>query len=103
MEIETPGLDRWRGRFGLARNTRREYTIEAWMGPFEAWRSEVRKKVDDGQVVELELLEGRAIVARAAEHSGDQRLPRLSICSVLLSGRPRSLAKRLPTRSASRC
>jgi len=69
-----PGLDLWSGSFDLPENTSYEYTIEAWFDEFETWRRDVGKKVDDGQVVELELVEGRQIVADAQRRSKDKRL-----------------------------
>lgn len=66
--------DRWVGGFPLTQNTRYEYTIEAWLDEFETWRAEVGKKVDAGQNVELELIEGRRIVEDAYSRSGDKRL-----------------------------
>ena len=62
--------DRWGGSFRLRENTRYEYTIEAWVDEFESWRSEVGKKLDDGQRVELEVQEGRELVEAAAGLSG---------------------------------
>ena len=56
--------DRWTGGFDLRKNTRYEYTIEAWMDEFETWRAEVGKKVGAAQNVELELIEGRRIAFR---------------------------------------
>jgi starch synthase (maltosyl-transferring) len=66
--------DRWTGGFDLRKNTRYEYTIEAWMDEFETWRVEVGKKVGAGQNVELELIEGRRIVEDAYSRSQDKRL-----------------------------
>jgi starch synthase (maltosyl-transferring) len=66
--------DRWRGGFTLTKNTRYEYTIEAWMDDFETWRAEIGKKVDAGQNVELELIEGCSIVEGAYSRSQDKRL-----------------------------
>jgi starch synthase (maltosyl-transferring) len=74
MKLLNPGLDRWGGSFDLTENARYEYAVEAWFDEFETWRSETEKKVDDGQIVELELIEGREIVAKASERSGDARL-----------------------------
>ena len=71
MELLNPGLDRWGGSFEVTQNARYEYAIEAWFDEFETWRSETGKKVDDGQIVELELVEGREILAKAAESSDD--------------------------------
>ncbi len=62
--------DRWGGSFRLRENTRYEYTIEAWVDEFESWRSEVGKKLDDGQRIELEVQEGRELVEAAAGLSG---------------------------------
>ena len=74
MTPTNPGLDLWGGSFDLPKNTRYEYTIEAWFDEFETWRSETGKKVDDGQVVELELIEGRQLVEDACSRSKDKRL-----------------------------
>ena len=66
--------DRWTGSFTLANNARYEYTIEAWTDELGTWRTEVGKKVDAGQNVELELIEGRSLVEDALERSHDKRL-----------------------------
>ncbi|HKH40178.1 MAG TPA: maltotransferase domain-containing protein, partial [Rubrobacter sp.] len=66
--------DRWRGNFTLTKSTRYEYTIEAWTDDFETWRAEIGKKVDAGQNVELELIEGCSIVEGAYSRSQDKRL-----------------------------
>jgi starch synthase (maltosyl-transferring) len=66
--------DRWSGSFPLLENARYEYTIEAWFDEFGTWRRDVGKKVDAGQDVALELIEGRRIVEGAAERSKDKRL-----------------------------
>jgi starch synthase (maltosyl-transferring) len=62
--------DRWSGTFRLARNSRYFYTIEAWTDVFASWRRDVSKKVEAGQKVELELAEGRQILAAAARAGG---------------------------------
>ncbi len=77
MERVNAGLDLWGGGFLLTENTRYEYTIEAWTDHFETWRSEVGKKVDDGQDVDLDLREGRQLVEETAGRSGDGRLAKL--------------------------
>jgi starch synthase (maltosyl-transferring) len=69
-----PGLDLWSASFDLPKNTQYEYTIEAWYDEFESWRRDLGKKVDDGQFVELELIEGRGIVEKAYSRSKDKRL-----------------------------
>ena len=62
--------DRWVGHFRLDRLGLWRYTIEAWTDQFESWRDELDKKRQAGQNVELELTEGRAIVAAMLRHAG---------------------------------
>ncbi|HSR73083.1 MAG TPA: maltotransferase domain-containing protein, partial [Kiloniellales bacterium] len=59
--------DRWYGRIPLSRNTRYEYTIEAWRDLFAGWRRDLNKKRDAGQAIGLELTEGRILVERTLE------------------------------------
>jgi starch synthase (maltosyl-transferring) len=61
--------DRWTGDVVLERNVRYAYTIEAWTDVFASWRQDTVKKVDAGQNVDLDLIEGRAIVSAAAEQA----------------------------------
>ncbi len=77
MEVVNPGLDRWTASFDLPSNTRYEYTIEAWMDEYGSWLREVDKKVDAGQKVELELIEGRGLVEEAAERAAANELSEL--------------------------
>ena len=58
--------DRWAGRFPVEKNTRYQYTIEAWRDPFATWSSEIQKKRSAGQNVRLETIEGIRIVEKAA-------------------------------------
>jgi starch synthase (maltosyl-transferring) len=72
--------DRWLGRIRLDRLGRWHYTVEAWIDPFESWRDEFEKKRQAGQNVELELIEGRAIVAAMLRHASpddDARIRKL--------------------------
>ncbi len=63
MTCVNPGLDRWAGAVELSENTTYVYTIEAWVDLFESWADEVRKKLDDGQDVGVELIEGHHLLA----------------------------------------
>jgi starch synthase (maltosyl-transferring) len=73
--------DRWRGAFVLERNTRYRYTIEAWPDAFATWRHGTERKHAAGQPLELELQEGRALVAAAIARAG--RAPRIRLEAVL--------------------
>ncbi len=62
--------DRWAGRFTLEANDRWVFTIEALADPFRTWLDDLGKRVDAGQDVAGELLEGVALVRAAAERAG---------------------------------
>src|SRR6516162_1922828 len=62
--------DRWVGHVPLDQLGLWRYTVEAWIDEFESWHDEFEKKLQAGQSVELELLEGRAIVAAALRQAG---------------------------------
>jgi starch synthase (maltosyl-transferring) len=70
--------DRWAGAFLLDRIGEWRFTIEAWTDAFGTWRSGLEKKVAAGQDVTVELLEGAAILERAARACKD-RLARASL------------------------
>ena len=61
--------DRWSAGFTLERNTRYEYTLEAWPDAFASWRRDVRAKREAGQPLELELREGLALVEAATQRA----------------------------------
>jgi starch synthase (maltosyl-transferring) len=61
--------DRWVGRFRLDAVGHWRYTIEAWTDRFESWLDEVEKKRAAEQSIELELVEGRAIVEAALQEA----------------------------------
>ena len=56
-----------------SRSARYEYTVEGWVDRFATWRRDLIKKVDAGQDVASELLEGSALIretaARAQAHA----------------------------------
>ncbi|OGQ94265.1 MAG: hypothetical protein A2521_14035 [Deltaproteobacteria bacterium RIFOXYD12_FULL_57_12] len=70
---ETPmrffGNDRWRASFPITSLAPYCYSIIGWVDSFATWREEVRKKATAGQDVESELLEGAAMVAKAADRA----------------------------------
>jgi starch synthase (maltosyl-transferring) len=63
--------DRWHGSFALDRLGEWEYTIEAWTDRWASWCADMRKKIDAGQSVSLELVEGRELVAECAERANE--------------------------------
>ena len=91
--------DRWSGGFPLDRIGSWRYTVDAWTDRFGSWRSDFQKKLDAGQDVSAELLEGAAMVDTAARRAkfGEARTT-LKRWSTLLKGATRDIAER--TRAA---
>lgn len=58
--------DRWQAAFPVTEPGRYEYTVEAWVDRFETWRHQLVARVDAGQDVRSELLEGAEIVRASA-------------------------------------
>ncbi|MFN2400439.1 MAG: alpha-1,4-glucan--maltose-1-phosphate maltosyltransferase [Gemmatimonadaceae bacterium] len=77
--------DRWFGGFRLDQVGTWTYSVEAWTDEFTTWRSELGKKLKDGQNVGIELLEGAALVDAAARKTrfGDARTSLKAIAVVL--------------------
>jgi starch synthase (maltosyl-transferring) len=61
--------DYWHGVFDVLELGRYEYTIEAWIDPFASWRRDLKKKVDAGQDVALDILIGAAWVEKALDRA----------------------------------
>jgi starch synthase (maltosyl-transferring) len=60
------GNDSWGASFVVTALGEYEYTVEAWIDHFGSWLAALVAKADAGDDVESELLEGAAIVERAA-------------------------------------
>lgn len=69
--------DRWRGEFTVGAVGECYYTVEAWVDPFQTWQENFRKKFAARQDVELELLAGAKLIARAAERAAGPAAERL--------------------------
>src|SRR4029453_15936112 len=55
VEMEHLGNDRWRASFPLAEIGRYQYTVTAWVDHWETWRHDLKKRVDAGQDVTVDL------------------------------------------------
>ncbi len=77
--------DRWYATFEVDRIGRWCFTVEAWTDAFGTWLAGLRKKVDAGVDVRVELLEGAALVRQAARRArfGPDRSSLLNTASVL--------------------
>jgi starch synthase (maltosyl-transferring) len=56
------GNDRWRGDFTVPKVGRYHYTIEAWVDPFQTWRSDLAKRIAAAQDIRVDLLIGARIM-----------------------------------------
>ena len=90
---ETPmrliGNDRWSASFPISSLEPYTYTVIGWVDPFASWREEVRKKGVAGLEVESELLEGAAMVAKAADRADPVDRPLLADRAALLADQER--------------
>lgn len=68
--------DHWSAVLSLERIGRWEMWIEAWPDYFGTWARDLKKRIDAGQYIEPELLEGAALVRRRAKIApGSELLP----------------------------
>jgi starch synthase (maltosyl-transferring) len=71
LEPADPGSDRWRAAFQADALGAWEYTVSAWVDAYATWAHGLRRKLDAGQQVELELQAGAALFAAAAERAAN--------------------------------
>ena len=75
------GNDRWTGRFPLARLGRYVFTILAWKNRFGSFAEELEKKHSAGVAIDLELEEGRLLIAESSAQAPGAVAPALSALS----------------------
>jgi len=78
-EMELVENDRWRGEFAVSESGNYFYTVEAWINRFESWRKDLKKKMDAGQMVAVELLVGAEMVEEAADRATGTEAKRLHV------------------------
>jgi starch synthase (maltosyl-transferring) len=61
--------DRWRAEFAVGEPGRHFYTVEGWIDRFGTWRSEMVKRIDAGQDVDVALGEGARLVRETADRA----------------------------------
>ncbi len=61
--------DRWRGAFTVTEQGRWLYSVVGWVDPFKTWRRDLKKRVEAGQEVTLDLRIGAALVREAGERA----------------------------------
>jgi starch synthase (maltosyl-transferring) len=88
MQLEEDS--RWHAAFTVEQLGTYEYTLEGWVDHFGSWQDGLSKKVDAGQEVNSELLEGAALVNEAAARADGADSEWLKERSTLLAEGPPS-------------
>jgi starch synthase (maltosyl-transferring) len=70
VDMTPAGNDRWTARFVVTALGRYQYTVQAWIDSFASWRRDLAKRVEAGQDVKSELLEGAEMIRQAARRAG---------------------------------
>lgn len=88
--LQPTGNDVWEAEFTPLLNEPYEYTVEAWIDRFGTWREELIKRINAGQDVAGELLEGAALLSQASRRaSGADQEALREAAGALSSDRPR--------------
>jgi starch synthase (maltosyl-transferring) len=66
------GNDRWRGEFPVLKVGRYGYTVEGWIDHYKTWHSDLIKRIDAGQDVQLDLLIGAQIIEDVASRASGE-------------------------------
>ncbi len=110
------GNDRWRASFRVPTLGRYCYTVTGWIDQFLTWRRDLRKRIDAGQPVPVDLLIGAQLLedagrrasgeegaqlARWADALRQQGRPESERIELALSAEVEALAARYPDRSTA--
>jgi starch synthase (maltosyl-transferring) len=87
--------DRWHGSFRADKLGRFQYTIEAWPDRYGSWRSDLGKRLQAGQDVRSELLEGAELLERLSRHLPAESARRIREASTRIADTKLSLEERL--------
>ena len=78
------GNDRWRAHFSVTVPGRYRYTIEGLVDPYRTWRHDLRRRVDAGQDVDIDLQIGAALIDEAARRAQGTDASHLQILAAIL-------------------
>jgi len=92
--LEASSMDRWRASFELSKLGLWHYTVEGWIDRFATWQQHVRKKVDAGQNVTLDLLVGAQLISEAAGRASGDDADALGRIAGTLSSEQLTIAER---------
>jgi starch synthase (maltosyl-transferring) len=87
VPLEPQVNDRWRASFQSEELGLHEFSIEAWVDRFGTWQRDLRKKVEAGLDVAVELRIGAGLARAAARRAGGEEARRLAALAEELSAR----------------
>lgn len=87
--------DRWYAEFVVDRLGTWQFTVEAWPDPYRSWVTDLRKRISAGQDITGELLEGAALIAKAARSRAGDVAKRLVGASKMLGDPTLGIGPRL--------
>jgi starch synthase (maltosyl-transferring) len=76
--------DEWKSSFKITELKDYRYTVRAWLDRFETWRDDLRKKIDAGQIVNIELIIGSELIEQASDRAKGEDASELAQLSLLL-------------------
>jgi starch synthase (maltosyl-transferring) len=87
------GNDRFTGRFEVGSLGRYQYTVRAWLDRFGSWSRDLKKRVEAGRDVRVDLEIGSALLEKLASRAaGPDRKSLEQYASLLRSGSPEAVA-----------
>jgi starch synthase (maltosyl-transferring) len=78
--------DRWRGEFSVNEIGTYFYTIEAWVDHFKSWRRDLKKRLQAGQDISVDLQVGAVLVEAAATRANGADAEQLQTAAKDLRG-----------------
>ncbi len=86
QEMHHLGNDAWRTECSLHEVGRYEFAIEAWVDPFQSWLQDLRKRIEAGQQVAIDLQIGAIQIAEAVQRAVGDDLRHLRAWHAALVG-----------------
>src|SRR5438046_2349781 len=78
--------DHWRGEFKMTQLGRYQYGLVGWVDHFQTWARDLRKRVEAGQDVAVDLLGGAGLIEEAVARAGGGDADRLRGWAASLRG-----------------
>ncbi|MBT9329497.1 alpha-1,4-glucan--maltose-1-phosphate maltosyltransferase [Acidipila sp. 4G-K13] len=84
LEMVSLGNDRWRGEFPVTQMGQYAYTIAGHIDHFDTWRADLLKRMEAGQDIRVDLLNGAVLIEEAERRAAGDDLKELRLWKNLL-------------------